>query len=80
MTKEKAIKCDDNIHPQHYNTGQYKCIDVMVDIYGKEAVQSFCKCNALKYIWRMDKKGGIEDAQKAIWYLEKYVDLQEERK
>ena len=64
-------------HPAHYDTGTYECIDVMIDVFGVDAVRDFCRCNAFKYLWRSDKKGGVEDIQKAIWYLTKYVDLEE---
>lgn len=60
----------DNVsHPAHYNTGQYECIDVMKDVFGEEAVKSFCKLNAFKYLWRADKKNGTEDIEKAWFYL-----------
>lgn len=67
----------DNVnHPQHYNTGKYECIDVMQEIYGDEAVKAFCKLNAFKYVYRMDRKNGMEDAHKAMWYLGKYIELE----
>jgi len=41
---------------------------------GIEAIQitehmSFCLGNAVKYIWRADMKNGIEDLEKAAWYI-----------
>ena len=65
-------------HPQHYNHGKYECIDVMVENFGKEAVQHFCLLNAFKYVWRSDYKNGIEDVKKAMWYLDKYLELESE--
>ena len=70
-------KLDDINHPDRYAGGQYECIDVMVDVFGVQAVKDFCKLNAFKYLWREEKKGGIEDAKKAIWYLEKFIELGE---
>lgn len=64
-------------HPAHYENDNYQCIDVMEDIYGTEAVMNFCMCNAFKYIWRFQKKNGIEDIQKAQWYMNKYQELAE---
>ena len=70
-------KLDDINHPDRYAGGRYECIDVMVDVFGVQAVKDFCKLNAFKYLWREEKKGGIEDAKKAIWYLEKFIELGE---
>lgn len=68
----------DNVnHPAHYETGKFECIDVMVETQGVEATQNFCVCNALKYVYRHKKKNGMEDLQKAIWYLNKAVELEE---
>ena len=67
-------KTTDNVnHPSHY-TGRYECIDVMQDIFGNEATDNFCLCNAFKYIWRANKKNGLEDVKKAVWYLNKYIE------
>ena len=64
-------------HPTRYAGEKYECIDVMTDVFGVYAVKSFCKLTAFKYLWREEKKGGIEDAKKAIWYLEKFIELGE---
>lgn len=66
----------DNVnHPSHYETGKFECIDVMVETQGIQATKDFCVCNALKYIYRHRRKNGLEDIQKAIWYLNKAVEL-----
>lgn len=57
-------------HPEHYQ-GNYECIDLMREIYGDEAVRSFCICNAYKYRFRAGKKHGEtaeSDIAKAEWY------------
>lgn len=62
-------------HPPHYE-GKFECIDVMEDCYGEEAVKAFCLGNAFKYIYRCNKKfNKLEDVEKAIWYLNKYVSM-----
>ena len=73
-----GIKNDNVNHPSHYETGKYQCIDVMEETQGKEAVKDFCICNAFKYIYRHRKKNGLEDVKKAVWYLNKYIELSEE--
>ena len=62
-------------HPSHYTQGGIECIDAMVSAFGKEAVATYCRINAFKYIWRSDHKGGKEDIEKAAWYLRKYLEL-----
>lgn len=62
-------------HPQHYNKGQYECIEVMRDIFGDEEVAIWCKLNAFKYAWRQDNKDGLQDVEKLIWYSKKYLEL-----
>ena len=64
----------DNVnHPTHYEVGKYQCIDVMEEIFGKEAVENFCLLNSFKYIWRAKRKNGLEDLQKAQWYLNRLI-------
>ena len=67
-------------HPPHYETGGYECIDIMIATQGVKTVKCFCICNAFKYLWRHGNKNGAEDVKKAIWYLNKYVDLEEGEK
>lgn len=70
-------KTDDNVnHPAHYTSGSIECIDAMTAAFGKESVQTFCKLNAFKYLWRANLKNKDEDIDKAIWYLNKYKKLQ----
>lgn len=63
-------------YPPHYCTGKFECIDVMTEIFGVEAVQNFCLCNAFKYLYRTNRKNGIEDIKKAQWYINKYIELE----
>ena len=66
----------DNVnHPQHYTKGSIECIDAMISAFGKEEVKIFCKLNAFKYIWRAENKNGEEDIEKAQWYINKFVEL-----
>lgn len=67
----------DATHPDHYNSGGIQCWDAMEAAWGAEAVQNFCVCNAMKYIWRQDRKNGREDVEKAIVYLRKWIELEE---
>lgn len=71
--EKKEIQNNVN-HPAHYQ-GKNECIDVMVAMFGKEAVKHFCMCNAYKYRFRADKKNGAEDIKKAEWYESKLIEL-----
>lgn len=63
-------------HPTHY-AGKIECIDAMLETMGRDDVRAFCLCNAFKYLWRCKQKHETpkEDVEKAIWYLEKYLEL-----
>ncbi len=57
-------------HPAHYNQGGVECIDALkAATVGLEGIQAFCTANAIKYLWRWKSKGGAEDLDKAIWYI-----------
>ena len=62
-------------HPAHYNHGDYETIDVIEDW----SLGFHCG-NAIKYISRHKHKGApIRDLEKAIWYLERYLELLKEQ-
>jgi len=67
-------------HPGHYETGKFECIEVMQEALGVDAVKDFCICNAFKYIYRHKRKNGLEDIKKAKWYIDKFIELSEEKK
>lgn len=78
--KRPPIEKSDTVnHPAHYETGKFECIDVMIETQGVEAVKEYCLCNAFKYLYRSKRKNGLEDIRKAIWYLNKYVELEGEK-
>lgn len=85
-TKRKIIIFDSSKtpnmvnHPSHYKGNKFECIDVMLDTFSKEEVEAFCKLNAFKYLYRANKKNGIEDMKKAEWYIKKYNELTKEEK
>ena len=62
-------------YPAHYTQGKVQCIEAMESAFGNEAVATWAKLNAFKYIWRADHKNGLQDIDKAIWYLNKYKEL-----
>ena len=65
------LKVDPVEHPTHYNQGKYEAIDVIEDW----DLHFHCG-NAIKYIARhKHKTHPVEDIEKAIWYLERYLDI-----
>ena len=71
----KKIKSD-NINPNHYKSQcSLECTEAMQMAFGKEMVYDFCICNAWKYMWRYENKNGVEDINKAQWYIDKANEL-----
>ena len=75
MDKENGneYKSEDKMvsHPEHYKTKSgIETIDVMEaftsDLYGIEAIDT---SQVIKYICRWKKKNGVQDLEKAMWYL-----------
>lgn len=63
-------------HPDHYKTGKFECIDVMLEIFGPQATMDFCLLNSFKYLYRCNAKGKKdEDIAKARWYIDKYLEI-----
>lgn len=70
----------DNINPSHYKQGKIECIDAIESAtINKKGLEAVCTANVIKYIWRCEEKGGIEDLKKAKWYLEKMISSMEQK-
>lgn len=66
---------NDPINPAHYKQGGIECIDAIESLGIGEA---FCRGNAIKYLWRVGRKGSaVEDAKKAAWYVDRLVKILE---
>lgn len=57
-------------HPSHYTKGNIECIDAIRASMTDEAFAGYCKGNVLKYVFRYEDKGFIEDIEKAQVYLD----------
>lgn len=71
----------DNVnHPKHYTQGGIECIDALaaatINLKGIEAV---CTANAIKYLWRWKQKNGVEDLEKARWYIDRLIKEQSQK-
>ena len=59
-------------HPLHYNQGGIECIEALkAATINKPPFEAVCVSNIIKYLWRYEEKGGIEDVEKAGWYLQR---------
>ena len=55
--------------PVHYNQAGIESIEAMTqNMSGAIAPHA---ANVLKYMWRCEYKNGLEDIDKAIWYLDR---------
>lgn len=60
-------------HPSHYS-GSIEAIDAIAAATAElEGVEAFDTGNALKYLWRWKRKNGVEDLNKAIWYIQHLI-------
>lgn len=61
-----------NINPLYYRQGKIECIDAIESAtVNKRGSEAYYVGNIIKYLWRYENKNGIEDVEKAQWYLNK---------
>ena len=78
-----TISFDDDIDPVnkpiHYNQAGIECIEAIEamteNMSSKVAPHA---ANVLRYLWRHEYKNGLEDIDKAIWYLNRLRDRYKE--
>jgi len=62
--------------PPHYNQGGMECIDYIKQQQTPEEHRGYLEGNSLKYMHRHKYKGGVQDLEKALWYLERLKEAQ----
>ena len=83
MLDKEEISTDNVNHPEWYTKHPFgiECIDIA-------KYYDFCIGNAFKYLWRAglkkdasleDKQKEVEDLKKAIWYINKKIELIENK-
>lgn len=65
-------------HPSHYNHGGKETIEILKDFLTEDEFKGFLKGNVLKYMHRYKFKNGMEDLNKASWYLDKLKETESE--
>ena len=79
MEELKEVKVSDLVNnPPHYNQASIECIDAILAATNHNK-EGYLQGNILKYVWRYDYKGGLEDLQKAEWYLKKLIEVYKEK-
>jgi len=69
--QEDTFQAPDMVnHPPHYNQGGIEAIDAIEAALGPEGFKSYCRGNAIKYLWRAElKHDNKDDWAKANWYI-----------
>lgn len=57
-----------NTSPSHYK-GEIECIEAIKASMSRNEFKGYLKGNVMKYLWRYDRKNGLEDLEKANVYL-----------
>ena len=59
--------------PPHYNQAGVECIDA-IRAATDEGYEYYLQGNIIKFLWRYRYKNGVQDLEKAKWYLEKLIE------
>lgn len=73
--RQVCPNCENNVdHPRHYTQGGIECIDaIKAAVTGKPPYEAWLVGQVIKYVWRYDVKNGLEDLQKARFYLDRLI-------
>ena len=58
--------------PAHYNKSGIETIDMIESVTG-DGFEAYLQGNILKYLCRYKYKNGVEDLEKAKWYLNRLI-------
>ena len=74
--EEQANMQSDNLDmvnsPAHYNKSGIETIDIIESVTD-DGFESYLQGNILKYLCRYKYKNGVEDLEKAKWYLNRLI-------
>ena len=74
-TMQNRELVDDMVnHPPHYNQRGIECIDA-IEAATDLGFEYYLQGNIIKYMWRYKYKNGVEDLNKAKWYLDKLIEI-----
>ena len=78
LSIRKPKKVDPVEQPDHYNKGAIEAIEAIMAATNEQA-EGYLQGNIMKYVWRYRYKNGLEDLQKAQWYLNKLIEVYQEK-
>tara|TARA_R110000824_G_scaffold394954_1_gene595147 strand:+ start:351 stop:656 length:306 start_codon:yes stop_codon:yes gene_type:complete len=77
--KEKAMEEKDMVNsPIHYNKAGIETIDALEAML-VDGFDFYLQGNIVKYLWRFRYKNGVEDLKKAQWYLNKLIEVYDDK-
>ena len=77
--KEKAMEEKDMVNsPIHYNKAGIETIDALEAML-VDGFDFYLQGNIVKYLWRFRYKNGVEDLRKAQWYLNKLIEVYDDK-
>ena len=69
----------DKINPDHYKQGGIETIHYIEAKLSPAEFNGYLKGNIIKYISRAEHKNGLEDYKKAQWYINKLIEVNDNR-
>ena len=77
--KQKEADLDDMVNsPVHYNKAGIETIDALQAML-VDGFDYYLQGNIVKYLWRFRYKNGVEDLKKAQWYLNKLIEVYDDK-
>ena len=65
---------NEKINPQHYQRDGMECIDaIKAAVQNLSGAEAYETGSAIKYLWRWKEKGGKDDLNKAIWFIQDMI-------
>lgn len=67
-------------HPPHYTNGGVECVDAIEAALSAQSdpMSAWLTGQVIKYLWRFPQKNGVEDLEKAQWYLARLIKREKE--
>ena len=77
--KENQMEKQDMVNsPIHYNKAGIETIDALEAML-VDGFDYYLQGNIVKYLWRFRYKNGVEDLKKAQWYLNKLIEVYDDK-